>query len=116
GSADTSVDCLPFDNQWGAPLPIALSPLTTETAKQTSATGRYCPGQTGLSAGAFGAKLTREIVETGTRPSGGITATPHQTTVGATFCIGSVNAVINPAGDLPGPGAFSLVADVPLLP
>src|SRR5262249_37411941 len=35
GSADTSVDCLPTDNLWAAPLPIALNPLTTETTNKT---------------------------------------------------------------------------------
>jgi hypothetical protein len=117
GSANTSVDCLPNDNTWAAPLPIALNPLTTETAsKASSPTGGFCPGQKGLSPGAFGIRLARTIAETGTRATGGFSTTAHQVIIGSTFCIGSVNGTIDAAGDLPGPGGFSLVADVTLVP
>src|SRR5262249_14687269 len=84
GSAGTSVDCLPNDNQWAAPLPIALSPLTTGSApKQSQANGSFCPAQAGLSPGAFGVKLARRIVETGTPAAGGRPGHPPPLQTGA---------------------------------
>src|SRR5262249_5484972 len=84
GSANTSVDCLPLDNTWAAPLPIALSPLTTETAsKPALANGTFCPGQKTLSVGAFGVRLAHTIEEIGTRAPGGITTSAHQVTIGS---------------------------------
>jgi hypothetical protein len=118
GSLNTSVDCLPSSNAWQAALAISLNPLTTETASISSdATGKFCPGQGALSPGAFGVKLARQISVTGTRAAGGFGTTPHQMVIGTPFCIASTGSgTIDSAGDLAGPGAFSLVGDVSLLP
>jgi hypothetical protein len=46
-------------------IPIALSPLTTDVASKSDATGIFCPGQTTTQKGAFGSAICNGGTNTG---------------------------------------------------
>ena len=107
GSLGTSNDCPPDFTGFQAPLPVNLTPLTSGTAEETAADGKFCPGQT--HAGAFGKAAAKRVAETGT-PAGALTdGAAHPSVLAAAFCIPKTgNIAVDGVADLPGPGAIGL--------
>jgi hypothetical protein len=117
----TSQDCPPANSTWLATLSVGLNPLTTGTATKTGAAGNFCPSppatdpqQTG---GAFGKTTAQCIKEVGS-PAGDLrNGAPHPSKLASVFCIPKTgNPAIDPAANLPGPGAFSITGNAQGLP
>jgi len=117
----TSQDCPPANSTWLATLSVGLNPLTTGAATKTGAAGNFCPSppatdpqQTG---GAFGKTNAQCIKEVGS-PAGDLrNGAPHPSKLASVFCIPKTgNPAIDPAANLPGPGAFSITGNAQALP
>ena len=68
--------------------------------------------------GAFAQGPVRTITETGSSPNVCIAdQAPHNSTLVSVFCIPpSFNGTVDPAADLPGPGAVALIGQAQLIP
>src|SRR5262249_43431876 len=117
----TSQDCPPNPANFLAPLAVTLSPLSTGTVTKTGAAGNFCPSPPAPTAqrtnGAFGKTNAQCIKESGA-PAGSLTdGQPHPGKLASVFCIPATgNVAIDPAADLPGPGAFSITGNAQALP
>jgi hypothetical protein len=111
----TSQDCPPNPANFLAPLAVSLNPLTTGVAQKTGVAGAFCTPQ--RTNGAFGKTAAQCIKETGS-PGGDLTdGQPHPSKLASAFCIPATgNVAIDPAADLPGPGAFSITGNAQALP
>jgi len=119
-SLATSIDCPPAADKFLAALAVTLGPLTSGSAEKTEATGKFCPGQgegTFGALGAFGKPAARCIQEAGS-PAGDLSdGNPHPGVLASVFCIPVTgNPAIDPAADLPGPGAFSITGSARAIP
>ena len=120
-SLGTSQDCPPPAAAFLAPLAVTLSPLTTGAVTKTGASGNFCPSPPAAAPqrtnGAFG-KTTAQCIKESGSPAGDLTdGLPHPSKLGSVFCIPATgNAAIDPAADLPGPGAFSITGNAQALP
>ena len=106
-SANTSLECPPFDSQFISTLPVNLTPLSSGTATVTAADGIFCSGQ--VNAGAFGQATAQAITQVGL-PSGDLSdGLPHAGVLVSDFCIPATgNVALDGIADLPGPGSLSL--------
>jgi hypothetical protein len=114
----TSQDCPPNPANFLAPLAVSLSPLSTGTVTKTGTAGNFCPGPPAQRTnGAFGKTTAQCIKETGS-PAGDLRdGQPHPSKLASAFCIPATgNVAIDPAADLPGPGAFSITGNAQGLP
>jgi hypothetical protein len=113
-SANTSLDCPPFDAQFVATLPVNLTPLSSGTATTTAADGLFCSGQ--ANAGAFGQAAAEAITQVGS-PSGNLSdGAPHAGVLVSNFCIPPTgNIALDGIADLPGPGSLSLPGNAQLV-
>src|SRR5262249_36763144 len=117
----TTHDCPPNPANFLAPLAVTLSPLSTGTVTKTGTAGNFCPSPPAATAqrtnGAFGKTTAQCIKETGS-PGGNLTdGQPHPSKLASVFCIPQTgNVAIDPAADLPGPGAFSITGNAQALP
>jgi hypothetical protein len=121
GTLQTSLDCPPSPGNFLAPLAVTLGPLTSGTASSREASGKFCPGQAGGgafgAAGAFGKPAAQCIQETGSSGGDLTDGNPHPGNLASVFCIPPTgNPAIDPAADLPGPGAFSITGNAQALP
>jgi hypothetical protein len=106
GTLLTSLDCPPTDSQFVAPLSIPLAVSTGPTVV-TQSTGLFCPSQG--HAGAFGLSAARTIQVSGTAAGAVGDGQVHSGVLAGVFCVPATgNASIDPAADLPGPGAVSI--------
>ena len=106
GTLGTSLDCPPTDSQFVSPLGIPLS-VTTGPTTTTQPTGIFCTNQT--HAGAFGQSAARTIQVSGTPASNVGDGQVHNGVLAGVFCVPATgNASLDPAADLPGPGAVSI--------
>ena len=117
----TSQDCPPLPANFLSPLAVSLSPLTTGAVSKTGAAGNFCPSPPAPAAqlhnGAFGKTNAQCIKEAGS-PGGDLrNGLPHPAKLASVFCIPKTgNVAIDPAADLPGPGAFSITGNAQGLP
>jgi len=117
----TSQDCPPANSTWLATLSVGLNPLTTGTATKTGAAGNFCPSPPATdpqaTGGAFGKTNAQCIKEVGS-PAGDLSdGNPHPSKLASVFCIPKTgNPAIDPAANLPGPGAFSITGNAQALP
>src|SRR5262249_13380520 len=110
----TSQDCPPHPAHCLAPLAVSLSPLSTGTVTKTGGTtGNFCPGPPAQrTLGAFGKTNARCVKETGSAAGDLRDGQPHPSKLASSFCIPQTgNVAIDPAADLPGPGAFSITGN-----
>jgi hypothetical protein len=111
-----SVDCPPAPSKFLATLPIALNPFTTGSTELAAnpINGLFCAAVV-PDTGAFGKKLARFVREAGT-PAGDLRdGVAHNGAFGSTFCVPKTgNALVDPAGGLPGPGGFSIAGSLQL--
>jgi hypothetical protein len=117
GTQGTTFDCPPNPATLLAPFPVPLS-LSTDSSSpgnsKTAADGNFCPGQSAAGSpfgfsGAFGFGNAECIKENGS-PAGDLAdGAAHPSVLGSVFCIpATMNAAIDGAADLPGPGAITL--------
>jgi hypothetical protein len=114
----TSQDCPPNAANFLAPLAVSLSPLSTGPVQKTGTAGNFCPGPPAQRTnGAFG-KTTAQCIKESGSPGGNLTdGQPHASKLASVFCIPATgNVAIDPAADLPGPGAFSITGNAQALP
>jgi hypothetical protein len=112
----TSQDCLPIASQFTAPLAVTLNPLSTDSPTLTGTGGIFC-GATQRTAGAFGKAAAQCIQEAGAPGGNLLDHNAHASELAAVFCIPQTNnPAIDPAADLPGPGAFSITGNAQLVP
>jgi hypothetical protein len=119
-SLGTSIDCPPPADKFLAALAVTLGPLTSGSAMMTNATGKFCPGQGEGSFGALGAfgKKDAQCIQEAGLPAGDLSdGNPHPGILTSVFCIPVTgNPAIDPAADLPGPGAFSITGNARAIP
>jgi hypothetical protein len=82
----------------------------------TGASGNFCPSPPNALAqrtnGAFGKAAAQCIQEAGSPAGNLLDHNPHASELAAVFCIPQTgNPAIDPAADLPGPGAFSITGN-----
>jgi hypothetical protein len=116
----TSQDCPPVASQFTAPLPVTLNPLSTGSSKLTGTGGNFCPSPPAVNPqrtnGAFGKAAAQCIQEVGAPAGNLLDGNPHPSKLAAAFCIPQTgNPAIDPAADLPGPGAFSITGNAQAL-
>ena len=120
-SLHTSLDCPPPPSSWLATLSVTLGPLASGSVQKTDNAGNFCPGQDGTSpfgaSGAFGKSAARCITESGSPTANLLDLNPHPGILASVFCIpATTNGAIDPAANLPGPGAFSITGNAQALP
>jgi hypothetical protein len=112
---------MPPAGQFLATLDVTLGPLTGGTVMKAGAAGNFCPSPPAPAAqrtnGAFGKTNAQCIQESGS-PAGNLSdGQPHASKLASVFCIPATgNVIIDPAADLPGPGAFSITGNARALP
>ena len=118
GSLGTTFDCPPNPATLLPPFAVPLG-LSTSGSSKTAADGNFCPGQSAAGSpfgfsGSFGFGNAECIKENGTSAGDLTDGSVHSGAVlGSVFCIpATMNAAIDGAADLPGPGGITLNVDV----
>jgi hypothetical protein len=120
GTQLTTHDCPPNPGGLLPPFAVNLNPLSTSGASKMAGDGNFCPGQSANvpgESGAFGfggqdvAHPLAECIQENGTSAGDLTdgAVHTGAVLGSVFCIPATGSpAIDPAADLPGPGAITL--------
>ena len=115
GSTQTAAECPPKDEQYIGAFAIDFSPFSTGSTSKSDPAGNFCAAQ--RDPGAFGKAAIASISETGAPVAGGLTTTGGPATLSTVFCVpASGSPLFDPVASFPGPGAYSLVGTMKLLP